>query len=65
MLFEDAVILGAATDAVLYHYKSPGGDQQGHAMHNLPFSTIERTVRYIIYEYCNIYIRDGKPFRIY
>lgn len=49
MLFEDAVILGAATDAVTYHYKSPEGDQQGNAMHNLPFSTIERTVRYIIY----------------
>ncbi|CAG2191158.1 RIC1 [Mytilus edulis] len=41
VLFEDAVILGAATDAVTYNYKSPG--EPGHAMHNLPFSTIERT----------------------
>ena len=44
VLFEDAVILGAATDAVMYHYKSPG-ELPGQAMHNLPFSTIERTVR--------------------
>ena len=42
VLFEDAVILGAATDAVTYQYKSPG--EPGQAMHNLPFSTIERTV---------------------
>ena len=45
VLFEEAVILGAASDALAYKYSSPSCYyQSGTNLHDLPYCVLERTV---------------------
>lgn len=43
VLFEEAVILGAASDALAYKYSSPSCYQSGTNLHDLPYCVLERT----------------------
>ena len=45
VLFEDAVILGAACDALTYSVTSPGNTHD----YEMPFCTLERTVSFSIH----------------
>ena len=44
VLFEEAVILGAASDALAYKYSSPSCYQSTTNLHDLPYCILERTV---------------------
>lgn len=61
VLFEDAVILGAASDGVTY--KPPSEDTK-KSVQNLPFCIVERTVSCltVIIEFLNTQVLKGKVF---